>query len=318
MGNPAPGVRHLTIDPEGAGQRLDNFLLRELKGVPKGHVYRLLRTGQVRINGKRIRAEYRLRAGDDVRLPPVRQSEHQELEVPGSRQLARLAAAILYEDAQILVINKPPGMPVHGGSGISFGVIEMLRGLRPGERSLDLVHRLDRDTSGCLVVARKRSALRALHQAMRGGEVEKHYLALLAGEWTGGPRRITLALQKNVLQSGERRVRVVAGGKPSETWFRPVRHFAGAALMDVALGTGRTHQIRVHAAAMDHPVLGDDKYGNREANRHFRSLGLKRMFLHATSIAFVHPVTGERLEVHAPLEDALQVLLERLPGENSG
>lgn len=315
MGNPAPGVRHLTIDHEGAGQRLDNFLLRELKGVPKGHVYRLLRTGQVRVNGKRIRAEYRLLDGDDVRLPPVRQSERDALEVPGSRQLERLTAAILHEDPQLLVINKPVGMPVHGGSGVSFGVIEMLRGLRPGERSLDLVHRLDRDTSGCLVVARKRSALRALHQAMRDGEVEKHYLALLAGEWAGGPRRITLALQKNVLQSGERRVRVAAAGKPSESWFRPVQHFDGAVLMDVVIRTGRTHQIRVHAAAMDHPVLGDDKYGDREANRRFRSLGLKRMFLHAASIAFAHPATGERLEVHAPLEDALQAFLAHLPAK---
>lgn len=316
MGNPAPGVRHLSVDREQASQRLDNFLLREFRGVPKGHVYRLLRTGQVRVNGKRVKAEYRLAEGDDLRLPPVRQADRQEPVPPGGRQLASLQAAILHEDAQLLVINKPAGMPVHGGSGVSFGVIEMLRRLRPGEHSLDLVHRLDRDTSGCLVIARKRSALRALHAAMREGSVEKHYLALLDGSWRGGPRQVTLALQKNVLQSGERRVRVVAEGKESESWFQPLRHFRDATLMDVVIRTGRTHQIRVHAASLGHPVLGDDKYGKRDANRQFRGLGLKRMFLHAASIAFVHPATGERVELHAPLEQALQQLLERLPSKD--
>lgn len=312
MGNRVPDVRHLTIDSEQAGQRIDNFLLRELKGVPKGHVYRLLRTGQVRINGKRVKAEYRLQAGDDIRVPPVRQSESSGPANPGSRQLARLQAAILYEDAQLLVINKPAGLPVHGGSGVSFGLIEMLRRLRPAEYSLDLVHRLDRDTSGCLLVARKRSALRRLHAAMRESQVEKHYLALLAGGWSGDECRVALALKKNVLQSGERRVRVAVDGKRSETWFRPLQAFSKATLMDVVIRTGRTHQIRVHAASLSHPVLGDDKYGDRDANRRFRALGLRRLFLHAASLAFVHPATGERFEVSAPLEESLQALLDRL------
>ncbi|MGH8278263.1 MAG: RluA family pseudouridine synthase [Gammaproteobacteria bacterium] len=308
-----PVVTHRCVDSEQAHQRLDNFLLRELKGVPRGHVYRLLRTGQVRVNGKRVKAEYRLQTGDDLRLPPVRQADRELPRAPGSRQLERLRAAILHEDAELLIINKPAGMPVHGGSGVSFGVIEMLRRLRPEEHALDLVHRLDRDTSGCLVVARKRSALRALHAAIRAGEVEKHYCALLAGVWRGGPREVTLALQKNVLQSGERRVRVATGGKPSQTLFSPLQHYADASLMDVLIRSGRTHQIRVHAAALHHPVLGDDKYGDRDANRRLRAHGLTRMFLHAARIAFVHPATGKRLEVSAPLEEALEVVLGRLP-----
>jgi 23S rRNA pseudouridine955/2504/2580 synthase len=310
--NLTPKARRLAIDAEQAQQRLDNFLFRELKGVPKGHVYRLLRTGQVRVNGRRVKPDYRLASGDEVRIPPVRQAETPPPARPGSRQLAALQDAILFEDDQLLVINKPAGMAVHGGSGVSFGVIEALRNLRPEQRTLELVHRLDRDTSGCLVVAKKRSALRSLHMALRDGQVEKQYLALLVGHWSGGERRVRLALEKNVLQSGERRVRVAEAGKQAETLFRPVQAFKDATLVEVSIMTGRTHQIRVHAAHLKHPVAGDDKYGDRQANRSLRSLGLKRMFLHARNLGFDHPLSGEAMLVSAPLDDNLKSTLERL------
>ena len=312
MENLIPRARRLAIDEEQAQQRLDNFLFRQLKGVPKGHVYRLLRTGQVRVNGRRAKPDYRLASGDEVRIPPVRQAEITPPVRPGSRQLAALQNAILFEDEQLLVINKPAGMAVHGGSGVSFGVIEALRILRPEQRSLELVHRLDRDTSGCLIIAKKRSALRVLHAALREGAVEKHYLALLAGRWSGGERQVRLALEKNVLQSGERRVRVAETGKLAESRFQPLQAFKNAMLVEVTIMTGRTHQIRVHAAHLKHPVAGDDKYGDREANRYFRSLGLKRMFLHARSLGFKHPVSGEAMRVSALLDDNLKTVLDRL------
>ncbi|MDE2195920.1 MAG: 23S rRNA pseudouridine(955/2504/2580) synthase RluC [Gammaproteobacteria bacterium] len=312
MDNVPPKVRRLTVDAAEAEQRLDNFLFRQLKGVPKGHVYRLLRTGQVRVNSRRVKPDYRLTAGDEIRLPPVRQAEPVERLPPGSRQLEALKDAILFEDEQLLVINKPAGMAVHGGSGVSCGVIEALRASRPEARSLELVHRLDRETSGCLLVAKKRSALRTLHAALREGRVEKHYLALLAGAWPGGERQVRLALEKNVLQSGERMVRVAEEGKDAESHFRPLRRFAAAVLVDIAILTGRTHQIRVHAAHLGHAVLGDDKYGDREANKSCRALGLKRMFLHAHSLAFNHPAGGAPLRVTAPLDANLQAVLERL------
>ncbi|MGA9852303.1 MAG: 23S rRNA pseudouridine(955/2504/2580) synthase RluC [Gammaproteobacteria bacterium] len=312
MQNLPPKARRLPIGEEQAEQRLDNFLFRQLKGVPKSHVYRLLRTGQVRVNGRRAKPDYRLENGDEVRVPPVRQSEVVPMVRPNSRQSVALRDAVLFEDAHLLIINKPAGMAVHGGSGMSFGVIEALRSLWPEERSLELVHRLDRETSGCLLIAKKRSALRALHAALREGQVEKHYLALLAGNWSGGEQRIRLALEKNVLQSGERRVWVTEEGKDAESRFLPVSRFTEATLMDVSILTGRTHQIRVHAAHLGHPVLGDDKYGDREANKRFRKLGLKRMFLHSNSLSFVHPATGEPLLVSAPLDDTLRAVLGRL------
>ncbi|MGH8312260.1 MAG: RluA family pseudouridine synthase [Gammaproteobacteria bacterium] len=312
MKNLRPKARHVSIASEQAEQRLDNFLLRELKGVPKGHVYRLLRTGQVRVNGRRAKPDYRLAGGDEIRIPPVHQSEAGPQARPGSRQQAVLQAAIVHADEFLLVLNKPPGWAVHGGSGVSLGVIEALRAMRPGERHLELVHRLDRDTSGCLLVARKPAVLRALHAALRAGQVDKRYLALLAGVWSGGPLQVRVALQKNVLQSGERMVKVAEDGREAESHFRPVRRFRDATLMEVAIRTGRTHQIRVHAAHLGYPVLGDEKYGAREANRHFRSLGLQRMFLHAASLGFVHPATGVPMQVTAPLDAQLQTLLDRL------
>jgi 23S rRNA pseudouridine955/2504/2580 synthase len=312
VGNLPPKVQRLSIGDEQAEQRLDNFLFRQLKGVPKSHVYRLLRTGQVRVNGRRVKPDYRLESGDEVRVPPVRQAENPAPSRPGSRQLLALQDAILFEDDCLLAVNKPAGMAAHGGSGISFGVIETLRALRPQEHLLELVHRLDRDTSGCLLIARKRSALRAMHAALREGQVDKRYLALLADDWRGGERRVRLALEKNVLQSGERRVRVAEQGKQAESHFRPLQKFRDAVLFEVAILTGRTHQIRVHAAHLGHPVLGDDKYGDREANKHFRALGLKRMFLHANSLSFAHPATGEPLLISAPLDENLRMILERL------
>ncbi|MDE2235221.1 MAG: 23S rRNA pseudouridine(955/2504/2580) synthase RluC [Gammaproteobacteria bacterium] len=312
MENFTPKAWRLAIHDEEAQQRLDNFLFRTLKGVPKGHVYRLLRTGQVRVNGRRAKPDYRLVSGDQVRIPPVRLAERPQPVQPGNRQRAALESAILYEDDQLLVVNKPAGMAVHGGSGVSFGVIETLRTSRPEQAVLELVHRLDRDTSGCLLVAKKRSALRMLHAAMREGRVEKRYLALLAGAWSGGERIVRLALEKNVLQSGERRVRVAAAGKRAETRFNPLQTFKNAALVEATILTGRTHQIRVHAAHLLHPVSGDDKYGDRQVNKEMRRIGLKRMFLHAFSLGFAHPGTGETLLISAPLDDNLEQVLANL------
>ena len=312
MKNFGAKARHVCIAPEQAQQRLDNFLMRTLKGVPKSHIYRLLRTGQVRVNARRAKPDYRLAAGDAIRIPPVRQAEPGPQTRPGSRQQGLLRDSVLYEDACLLVLNKPAGWAVHGGSGVSLGVIEALRAVRPGERYLELAHRLDRDTSGCLLIARKPAALRALHAALRAGQVDKRYLALLSGLWSGGPRRVRVALEKNVLQSGERMVKVSQEGREAESVFRPVSRFREATLMEIAILTGRTHQIRVHAAHLGHPVLGDEKYGNREANRRFRSLGLRRMFLHAASLSFSHPGTGRPLRVTAPLDQQLHSLLQRL------
>ena len=307
-----PKVRRLTAGEEDSGQRLDNFLFRTLKGVPKSHVYRLLRTGQVRVNGRRAKPDYRLEDGDELRLPPVRQEEKAAPGLPPRWQQEALRGAILFEDERLLVVNKPAGMAVHGGSGVSFGVIETLRQLRPEAHSLELAHRLDRETSGCLIVAKRRSTLRALHAAFREGRVEKRYLALLAGAWNGGERSVDVPLEKNRLQGGERMVKVGGAGKRSESVFRPLRKFQDATLAEVQILTGRTHQIRVHAAHLGHPVAGDDKYGDREANKRFKAAGLKRMFLHAHTLVFDHPENGERLQLTAPLDSELEALLERL------
>jgi 23S rRNA pseudouridine955/2504/2580 synthase len=305
-------VRHVTAAAGDAGQRLDNFLLRELKGVPRSHVYRVLRKGEVRINGKRAKPEYRLAEGDQVRLPPVRQAQP---ETPGrvpDALLARMRQSIVHEDERVLVLAKPAGLAVHGGSGLAFGVIEALRADRP-HAELELVHRLDRDTSGLLVVAKKRSALRVLHALLREGEVEKHYLALVAGKWKLGKKTIDAPLMTNLRQGGERVVRVHSEGKLAASTFRPVRSFGSSAtLMDVEIHTGRTHQIRVHAAHAGHPVLGDDKYGDKEANARLKAAGLARMFLHSHALAFTWPDTGERFSVEVPLPDELEAVLQRL------
>lgn len=310
----APRARIVEAAVEDADQRLDNFLLRHLKGVPRSHVYRLLRTGQVRVNGGRVKAQYRVQAGDKVRLPPVRQAAESDAPPPPKRAKRELEDRVLFEDDRVIVVSKPAGMAVHGGSGLSFGVIEALRSARPDAPFLELAHRLDRETSGCLVICKKRSALRRVHELLREGRVEKRYLALVAGSWSRKQEEIRLGLKKQV-HGGERMVDVRADGKESVSRFRPIDYFPGATLMEVDIHTGRTHQIRVQAAHVGHPLLGDDKYGDREANREFRKHGLKRLFLHAASIGFEWPDNHNRVDVNAPLEDDLRTVLDRLePG----
>jgi 23S rRNA pseudouridine955/2504/2580 synthase len=315
---PPLGARRVRAGEGSAGQRLDNFLLRELGGLPRSRVYRLLRKGEVRVNGKRKQADYRLAADDEVRLPPVRLEPADGTalrRVPDALQDA-VRAAIVHEDERVLVLNKPAGLAVHGGSGLAFGAIEALRALRP-EESLELVHRLDRETSGCLVVARTRAALRSAHALLRDGEVEKHYAALVTGRWRIGRKTIDAPVLTNARQGGERVVRVHPAGKIAVSVFDPVRFFGGrATLMDVAIHTGRTHQIRVHASFAGHPVAGDDKYGDREANAALRALGLKRMFLHAESIAFRWP-DGPAFRAEAPLPPELDAVLTQLAEKGS-
>jgi 23S rRNA pseudouridine955/2504/2580 synthase len=317
-GAPRPQVRQLEIAADDEGQRVDNFLLRELKTVPRSRVYRILRRGEVRVNGKRVKPEYRLAAGDRLRVPPVRVDvQPKERRVPSS-VLETVRSAIVHEDRELLVINKPAGLAVHGGSGLDFGVIEALRADRPDE-SLELVHRLDRETSGCLLVARRRSSLRALHALMRDGLVEKRYLALVAGQWPHGKAHIDAPLKTRQLQGGERIVRAQAGGKEALSVFAPVEFYGKrATLVEVDLKTGRTHQIRVHALHAGHPVAGDDKYGDRAFNQQMRELGLERMFLHATAIAFTWPGTERQFDLSVPLDAELKSVLDRLTTAGAG
>ena len=277
----------MEVGEESEAQRIDNFLLRTLKGVPKSHVYRVLRSGEVRVNSGRVKHDYRLRAGDRIRLPPIRVSDKKPVARPHE-------FPIVHEDASILVLDKPAGVAVHGGSGVSFGVIESLRAARPQAKVLELAHRLDRDTSGLLIVAKKRAALVELHRMLRDGEVEKVYLALVKGDYKGPPE-IRASLHKYVTGSGERRVAVAERGMSAVTRVKVLKRSAGLSLLEVRLMTGRTHQIRVHLAHVGHPVLGDEKYGGGDA---------KRLFLHAAKLAFRHPLTGEamRLESPAPAE----------------
>ena len=312
-------VQRVLAGAAGEGQRLDNFLLRMLAGVPRSRVYRLLRRGEVRVNGKRSKADYRLAASDEVRLPPVHQAPDAATvsRRPTDSLLASVRAAIVYEDARMLVLNKPAGLAVHGGSGLAFGAIEALRALRPAE-PLELAHRLDRDTSGCLLVARDRPALRMLHALLREGRIEKRYAALVAGRWRLGRKTIDAPVLTNARQAGERVVRVHAAGKTAISRFTPRQAFRSlATLMDVAIDTGRTHQIRVHAAFAGHPVAGDDKYGDREFNRRMHALGLRRMFLHAAAVAFSWPDTKLPVEIAVELPDDLASLLLRLPAAAS-
>ncbi len=306
-----PTVQWLDISAQQAGQRIDNFLLRFLKGVPKSRIYRLLRKGEVRVNKGRIRPEYRLKCGDQVRVPPVRVSVPSRIS-PSAQAVQKLLDAVLYEDERLLVLNKPAGMAVHGGSQLSHGVIETLRVARPRAPYLELVHRLDRDTSGCLMIAKRRSELRLLHELLRTGRVEKRYLLLVQGDWRGGPHQVKAALQKNLLQSGERMVRVDEGGKMALTHFRFLEWYGSASLMEADLKTGRTHQIRVHAAHAGHPLAGDEKYGAATFNSRIRSLGLKRLFLHAHTIAFEDSERHRSIHVSAPLSADLRRLIQQL------
>lgn len=295
-----------------AGQRIDNYLIRHLKGVPKGHIYRLLRQGQVRVNRRRAKPDYRLVAGDALRIPPVRVGGDTEPTPITHGLAARLEAAIVLEDENLIVLDKPAGLPVHGGTGIATGVIEAMRQLRPNAPFLELAHRLDKETSGCLVLAKSGRVLREIHELLRHGDAEKHYLALLAGRWRGGPRRIAVSLARDPETGGNRRVRVSAGGKRAESLFTPVSLFAEATLVDVEIGTGRMHQIRVHAAYAGHPVAGDRKYGDFGFNRRMQSLGLRRMFLHATALRFRLPESGRRYDIEVPLEPDLASVIQRL------
>lgn len=300
------------VAADEAGQRIDNFLMRHFKTVPRSRVYRLLRKGEVRVNRKRVNAEYRIQEGDEVRLPPVRIDAGSELKVPSSSLLELIERAVIYQDKHLLVLDKPAGVAVHGGSGMSFGVIEALRASRPRE-TLELVHRLDRDTSGCLLVARDRATLSGLHALIRNGGMHKTYLALVAGSWQLGTKRIDAPLATDNRQHGERHVRVAAAGKNSVSVFKPVQFFGSlATLMEVDIPTGRTHQIRVHASFAGHALLGDDKYGDRVRNADLKQHGLKRTFLHAQSVAFEWPGSGVPFHVSTPLPAELAAVLDAI------
>jgi 23S rRNA pseudouridine955/2504/2580 synthase len=303
-------VNWVEIGENAAGQRIDNFLLGLLKGVPKSHIYRILRSGEVRVNSKRVDAKARLVIGDRLRVPPVRMADPTLAPPPSRIQAAEFP--ILFEDDALLAIDKPAGVAVHGGSGIAFGVIEQLRQSRPNQPFLELVHRLDRDTSGVLLLAKKRSALVAMHALLRDGHTDKRYLTLVRGRWPHLRREVRVSLHKYVTASGERRVRVDAEGQDAITIFTRKQVWPEATLLEARLKTGRTHQIRVHLAHEEFPIAGDDKYGDFEWNRILARQGLKRMFLHAARLGFVHPATGAAMRLEAPLPAELAAYVARL------
>ncbi|MCL6268749.1 23S rRNA pseudouridine(955/2504/2580) synthase RluC [Sansalvadorimonas sp. 2012CJ34-2] len=309
--NAGAGVRFLTIDEDQAGQRLDNFLRVVLKGVPKTRIYRIIRKGEVRVNKGRAKAETKLQGGDVVRVPPVRMSEAKAPVVPGMELARQLEAGIVHEDDALIVLNKPSGIAVHGGSGVNLGVIEALRQLRPDNRFLELVHRIDRDTSGCLLVAKKRSLLRHLHTQIREHKMTKVYNALVDGRWSSRRTQVSVPLLKRTLPSGEWVVKVQADGKTALTYFTVLQRFEKATLVEADLKTGRTHQIRVHTRHSGHPILGDDKYGYEHMQELTRSIGLSRLFLHAARVGF-HMPDGEYREFEAPLPDELNGVLKNL------
>jgi len=308
LSNAAAALR--LIDEEGADQRIDNFLLRELKGVPRSHIYRILRGGEVRVNSRRVDATYRLKEGDRVRIPPVRTAEASRPRRPAP--VRDPGFTTLFEDEALLIIDKPAGVAVHGGSGVSFGVIERLRAARPEMRFLELAHRLDRETSGILVLAKKRSALTALHAALREGKVKKHYRVLVKGRWRDERRTVDLPLRKYVTREGERRVSVDEAGMKSRTVFTLLQRTESYSLLDARLETGRTHQIRVHLSHLGFPIVGDDKYGDFDLNKEVARAGLKRMFLHAARMEFAHPLTGAPLLIESPLSPDLAAFLSRV------
>ncbi len=311
------GVTHVLVQAGDAGQRLDNWLLRTLKGLPRSLVYRLLRTGQVRVNGKRAKPLQRVAEGDKIRLPPHRETPPDDaapaaLQVPKSLREV-IEASIVREDRDLIALSKPAGIAVHGGSGLLFGVIETLRAMRPDETELELVHRLDRETSGLLLVARNKKTLRELHTLFREGKVEKRYLALVKGQWNLGKTHVDVPLATRQKQGGERMVRVHESGKEARSTFEAADFFGSrATLMQVEIDTGRTHQIRVHAAHAGHPVAGDPKYGDKEFNAEMRELGLDRMFLHAQSISLEWPNPGRTYQVSVPLPPELAAVIDQL------
>lgn len=326
-GLPVISVEKLCIEEEGSDQRVDNFLFRRFRDVPKGHIYQLVRSGQVRVNGKRINASYRLQIGDIVRIPPINTTEKN----PSQKIAIALSSFFtfnkLFEDDALLVIDKPGGMAVHGGSGISFGVIEQLRAQNPSWKFLELVHRLDRETSGVLLLAKKRSALVELHRQIREGLIEKHYLVMVKGEWRNATQHVKLALNKYVTTAGERRVAISMGehkdAKPmlAHTIFKLQKSWGNFSLLDAELKTGRTHQIRVHLAHLGFPIIGDDKYGNFEINKQLakakNQIRLARMFLHAHTLQITHPISGERMKLRSPLSQDLQRFMDDLDKSSS-
>ena len=311
-------VSFVTIGEDHLGQRIDNFLITHLKGVPKSAVYKILRKGEVRVNKKRIKPVYKLQLNDVVRIPPIKVAEKEEFVPKKLDKVKQLEDAILFEDKYLMVINKPSGMAVHGGSGLSYGLIEALRVLRPEERSLELVHRLDRDTSGCLLISKRRSVLTDLHKQLREKTMEKNYWALVDGQWDAKTKNVTEGLRKNTLKSGERVVRVDnTEGKPSHTRFRVLERYAECSLVQASPVTGRTHQIRVHTQCKGHPIACDDKYGVAEFDQYVNKLtGLNRLFLHAHDLRFMHPKNETTMHVEAPLDNALQNCIKKLRADN--
>ncbi|ELN6931575.1 23S rRNA pseudouridine(955/2504/2580) synthase RluC [Vibrio navarrensis] len=310
-------VQSVEIDEDMAGQRIDNFLRNQLKDVPKSMIYRIVRKGEVRVNKKRIKAEYKLQAGDVVRIPPVTVEEKTPEVAPSTKlnRVAELEQQIIFEDDHLLILNKPSGTAVHGGSGLKFGAIEALRALRPEARFLELVHRIDRDTSGILLVAKKRSALRHLQAQFREKTVKKYYFALVMGEWKNSCKVVNAPLLKNEVNSI---VRVNSNGKPSETRFSVLEKFTQATLVQASPITGRTHQIRVHTQYSGHPIAWDDRYGDRRFDAYTGQHGLDRLFLHAANIRFVHPATEASMEINAPMGEQLEAVLASLRSEKKG
>ncbi|WP_288352615.1 23S rRNA pseudouridine(955/2504/2580) synthase RluC [Marinobacter salarius] len=306
------GVRKVVVDEDNHGQRVDNYLMAQIRDVPRSIIYRIIRKGEVRVNKGRVKPDTRLNTGDEVRIPPVTRKERPAQVVPGSRVQGVMQDAVVFENDQMLVVNKPSGIAVHGGSGLDFGLIEVLRAARPEARFLELVHRLDRDTSGLVMVAKKRSALRYLQDELRHKRIRKHYHALVAGDWPGSVRKVSEPLLRFELGSGERRVRVDEAGKDSLTRFRVLDSFSGYTLVEASPVTGRTHQIRVHSAWAGHPIAGDDKYMDDVSLRAFRSAGGQRLMLHARALDFTLPSTGEPVHLEAPYDEAFSELMAKL------
>jgi 23S rRNA pseudouridine955/2504/2580 synthase len=296
----------IEVTEDEAGQRIDNYLLARLKGVPKSHIYRVLRSGEVRVNSGRVQASRRVAAGDRIRIPPIRLAERNE-----SAPAPHFRLPILFEDDAFLAIDKPSGLAVHGGSGVAHGVIESLRSMRPEARYLELVHRLDRETSGVLLVAKRRPALTGLHEMIRTRAIDKRYVVAVAGRFRNEMQRVRAALAKRTLADGGKHVSVSESGQEAETVFRRMARGTEFSLLEAELLTGRTHQIRVHLAHLKHPVLGDDKYGDFELNRRLRKEGLKRMFLHARALAFAHPISGEAMRIESALPKDLEEFWQR-------
>ncbi|MCU7939013.1 MAG: 23S rRNA pseudouridine(955/2504/2580) synthase RluC [gamma proteobacterium symbiont of Bathyaustriella thionipta] len=305
-------VKFVEVNEQNAGQRIDNFLLNQLKGVPKGHIYKIIRKGEVRVNKGRIKQTYKLQYGDRVRIPPVSLAEKKALPAPGRSLLSLIENSIIFEDSSILAINKPSGVAVHGGSGVSYGIIEAIRALKPEEKFLELIHRLDKDTSGCLLIAKKRSALIGVQDLLRNRQTDKRYLALLCGSPDFKKQKVTVPLLREVLKSGERFVRVDQKGKESTSIFTVLERFNDSVLAEVNIITGRTHQIRVHSKYIGHNVAGDSKYGNYACNQRLKNRGLKRLFLHSSQISFKHPDSGRKITIQAPLSTDLEQFLHSL------